>query len=169
MTSKRKDCGVCAIRNRARSGVSSTLPFSPVSLMVSVTATAGMRGAGAAGGIDRARDHACRNEGARGVMDQDDIGLVPGERFEPGEHRGLPRRAAIGRRLVAEPCDRCREHGAVVGVHDRLNSEHVRMPAEGLHGAIDHGHAADLAILLGTAGACAQAASGRDEDDCGAL
>jgi len=43
------------------------------------------------------------------------------------------------------------------------------MGAEGFHGAVDHRHAADLAILLGTTGACTQATSGRDENDCGAL
>jgi len=42
MTSKRKDCGVCAILRRARSGVSSTSPVSPVSLIVSVTGTTGI-------------------------------------------------------------------------------------------------------------------------------
>ncbi|MGY4295218.1 hypothetical protein ACVWXN_003313 [Bradyrhizobium sp. i1.4.4] len=149
--------------------MSSTLPLSPVTLMVSVTATTGSAGAGAARRLDCARDHACRDEGARGVVDEHDIGLMPGECFEPCEHGGLPRRAAIGRRLVAETCDRCREHGAVVGVHHRLHGKHVGVPAEGFHGAIDHGHAADLAILLGTTGASPQAASGRDEDDCGAL
>ncbi|MEY9588887.1 hypothetical protein ABIA06_001178 [Bradyrhizobium yuanmingense] len=129
----------------------------------------GDRSAGAARRLDRARDHAFRDEGARGVVDQHDVRIVLGQRFEAGEHRSLPRRAAIGRWLVPEPCDRCGEHGAVVGVHHRLHREHLSVTAEGFHGAADHGHAADLAILLRPAGAGAQSTPGCDEDDRGAL
>jgi hypothetical protein len=43
------------------------------------------------------------------------------------------------------------------------------MDAERFHGAVDHGHAADLAILLRPARACAEATTGRDKNDCGAL
>jgi len=39
---KRNACGVCAMRSRARSGVASTSPFAPISLIVSVTAIAGI-------------------------------------------------------------------------------------------------------------------------------
>jgi hypothetical protein len=42
ITSYRNDCGVCAMRSRARSGVASTLPVSPISLMVSATGIAGI-------------------------------------------------------------------------------------------------------------------------------
>ena len=55
------------------------------------------RRAGAAGGIDRARNHRRRDEGPRGVVDQNDVGLLGRQRLEPGMHRGLARRAAIGR------------------------------------------------------------------------
>ena len=41
ITSNRNACGVCAMRSRARSGVASTFPFPPISLMVSVTGIAG--------------------------------------------------------------------------------------------------------------------------------
>jgi hypothetical protein len=43
------------------------------------------------------------------------------------------------------------------------------MPAEGLHGAEDHGLSADLAILLGSPGTGAKPASGCDENGCGTL
>ena len=99
MTSKRNACGVCAMRSRARSGVASTLPVSPTSLMVSVTAIAGTAAPVRAGGLDRARNHRRRDERPRGVVDQDDVRLLAGERFESGMHRGLARRAAIGGRL----------------------------------------------------------------------
>ena len=91
-------------------------------------------------------------------------GFALGQRLEAGMHRGLARRAAIGGRLMAQAGDGLVEHGGIVGVHHRLHGEHVRMPAERLHGAEDHGLAADRAVLLGPAGAGAKAAPGCDED-----
>ena len=58
--------------------------------------------AGTARGLDGARNQRRRDEWPRGVVDQNDVGLLAGERFKPGMHRGLPRRAASCRRLVAQ-------------------------------------------------------------------
>ncbi len=56
--------------------------------------------AGAAGGFDRARNQRRRDEWPGGVVDQNDIRLLAGERFKSGMHRGLARCAASCRRLV---------------------------------------------------------------------
>ena len=90
------------------------------------------RRAGAAGGIDRARNHRRGHEGPRGVVDQNDVGLFRRQRLEPGMHRSLTRRAAIGGRLVAQPRDSLVEDRGVIGIHHRLHGKHVRMPAERL-------------------------------------
>ena len=76
ITSKRNACGVCAMRSRARSGVASTSPASPTSLIVSVTGIAGTAApvrpaASIAREITRRR-----HEGPRGVVDQNDVGLL---------------------------------------------------------------------------------------------
>ena len=57
--------------------------------------------AGAAGGVDRARNHRRRYEGPCGVVDQDDVGLLRRQRLETGMHRSLTRRTAIGGWLMA--------------------------------------------------------------------
>ena len=102
-------------------------------------------------------------------MDQDDVGLLRRQRFEAGMHRGLTRRAAICGRLVAQSRNSLVEDRGVIGVHHRLHGKHVRMSAERLHGAEDHGLSADLAILLGSPGTGAKPAPGCDEDGCCAL
>src|SRR5262245_34787143 len=84
-------------------------------------------------------------------------------------HRSLARRAAMGRGLVAHPGDGRVEDPGVVRVHHRLHGEYIRMPAERLHGAENHGLPADLAVLLRPAGAGAKSASGCDEDGCSTL
>src|SRR6185437_13408327 len=60
--------------------------------------------------------------------------------------------------------DRVIEDRNVIGIDHGLYREHVRVPAERLHGAEDHGLAADGAVLLGSARAGAKAAPGCDED-----
>ena len=110
-----------------------------------------------------------RDEGPRGVVDQDDVGLRGRQRLEAGMHRSLTRRAAIGGRLMAQARDGRVEDGGVIGIDHRLHGKDVRMPAERLHGAEDHGLPADLAILLRSTGAGAKPASGCDEDGCSAL
>ena len=143
ITSKRNACGVCAMRSRARSGVASTSPAASTSLIVSVTAIAGIAApvrpaASIAREITRRRD-----EGPRGVVDQHDVGLRRGQRFEAGMHRGLAGRAAIGGRLMAQARDGFVEEGGVVGIDHRLHRNDIGMPAERLHGAEDHGLPAD--------------------------
>ncbi len=89
--------------------------------MVSATGIDRNGGAGSIGGIDGARNQPGRDEGTRRIVDQDDVRPFAGERFEPGMDRGLPRRAAIRRRLVAQPADRGVEHADVVGMENRLH------------------------------------------------
>ena len=71
--------------------------------------------------------------------------------------------------LVAQATDRGIEDVDVIGVHHRLHDGDVRMLRKGGERAVDDGAAADRAILLRTAGAGAQAASGRDENGCSPL
>ncbi len=127
------------------------------------------RGAGAAGGIDRARNHRRRHERASSIVDQHDIGLLAGQRLKPGMHRGLARRTAIGRRLVAQARDGLVENRCVVGIHDRLHGKDIRVAAERFHRPEDHGLPADRTILLGASGAGAKPAPGCDEDGCCAV
>ena len=126
--------------------------------MVSVDRNRRDRRAGAAGRIDRARDQRRRDEGTRGVVDQHDVGLL---RARALRARHAPRPAASRRPASAargcKPAHGRIEHRDVVGVQHRLHGRHIRMPAERLHGAVDHGLAADRAVLLRSAGAGAQA------------
>ena len=55
--------------------------------------------AGAAGGLDRARNHAGETNGRAASWIRTISGFCAGERFKSGMHRGLARRAAICRRL----------------------------------------------------------------------
>jgi hypothetical protein len=56
------------------------------------------------------------------------------------------------------------EHRGVVGMQHRLYREHLRMPAEWLHRAVDHGLSANAAVLLRPARAGAKSAAGGDKD-----
>ena len=125
--------------------------------------------AGAAGGVDRARNHRRRDEGPRGVVDQDDIGLLAGQRLESGMHRGLARRAAIGGRLVAQPATASLNMPASSGFTTGCTANTSRMAAKRLHRAEDHGLPADHAILLRASRAGAKPASGCDKDGCSPL
>jgi hypothetical protein len=126
-------------------------------------------GTGAAGGGDGARNHRRRHEGAGGVVDQDDIGLGIRQRFKPGMHRGLARCAAMGRRLMPQAGSGFGEQRVVIGVHDRLHGEDIRMPAERRHGAMDHRLPADRPVLLRPARAGTKPTPGGDKDGCGSL
>ena len=123
-------------------------------------------GTGAAGGGDRARNHRRGHERARGVVDKHDVGLLAGQRFQACMYRGLPCRAAMGRRLMAQARDRLVEDRGVVGVDDRLHSKNVWMAAECFHRPVDYGLAADRTVLLGPACAGAKPAPGCDKDGC---
>jgi hypothetical protein len=76
-------------------------------------------------------------------MDENDIRLLAGERFQSGVHRGLPRRAAAGGRFMAQCADGVVEHCGVVGVEDRLHCKNLWMTTERLHGAEYDGLPAD--------------------------
>ena len=70
---------------------------------------------------------ACGDERPRGVVDQHDVRRLRGERLEAGMHRGLARRAAMRRRLVAQLADRLVEHRGVVGIEHRLHRKDLWM------------------------------------------
>ncbi len=79
------------------------------------------RRTGALDRIDRTRDQRLRDEGTRGVMDQDNVRLLGRDRLEPGMHRLLPRRAARRRRRMSEAIAGRIEHRGVVGMQHRLH------------------------------------------------
>ena len=164
MTSKRNDCGVCAMRSRARSGVASTCPAVADQFYRVGHGNRRHRRAGQARGIDRARDHRCRDERPRGVMDQHDVRRLARERFQSGADRGLPGRAAIGGGLVAHVADSLVEHRRIVGVEDRLHRKDLWMAAKRLHRPRNHGSAADRTVLLWPAGPGTKPAAGGDND-----
>ena len=170
MTSKRNACGVCAIRSRARSGVASTLPVVADQLDGVGDGNRGDRRAGAAGGIDRARDQrrprrrAARRRGSERCRASGRRALRVRHAPRPAASRRHWRAAAWRRPLTAVV-----EHRGVVGIEHRLHRKDLRMAAERLHGAEDHGLPADRAVLLRSAGAGAKPAPGCDKDGCGPL
>ena len=143
ITSKRNACGVCAIRNRARSGVASTLPVSPTCLIVSVTGIAGTAAPVRPAASIAREITADVTKGRAASWIRTMSGFSAGERLKAGMHRSLAGRAAIGGRLMAQSGDRFVEEGGVVGIDHRLHRKDIRMPAERLHGAEDHGLPAD--------------------------
>ena len=87
-----------------------------------------------------------------------------GQRRQAAAIGSLPRRAAIRGRLVAQP-RACRvERRGIVGMEHGLHEEDLRMGAERLHGAEDHGLPANDAVLFGAAIAGAKPAAGCDEN-----
>ena len=103
MTSKRKACGVCAIRSRARSGVASTLPLSPTCLIVSVTGIAGTAAPVRPAASIAREITADVTKGRAASWIKTISGFCARQRLKPGMHRRLTRRAAVGRRLMAQP------------------------------------------------------------------
>ena len=63
--------------------------------MVSVTAIAGIAAPVRPAASIAREISAGGDERPRRVVDQNDVGLLRGERFKPGMHRGLARRAAM--------------------------------------------------------------------------
>ena len=86
MSGKRNACGVCTARRLARGGVAKTLPSASTCLTVSLSGVPRRRRAMPLGRFNRAGDEAGRREGARAVVDEDEIGSGRGERLEPGKH-----------------------------------------------------------------------------------
>src|SRR6266853_1998157 len=120
--------------------------------------------AGTACSLDCARNNRRRDEWPRGVVDQNDIGLLAGKRFKSGMHRGLARCAANCRRLVAQLADGIVEDSRVVGIQHRLHGEDLRMAAKWLHRPEDHGLTADRTILLRSPRTGTKPSSGCDKD-----
>jgi hypothetical protein len=63
---------------------------------------------------------------------------------------------------MAKPGAGGNEHRDVVGMQHRLHGRHMRMRAEWLHGAEDHGLPADGAVLFRSASSGAKPAAGCD-------
>ena len=98
-----------------------------------------------------------------------DDGPMAGKRFESGMYRGLARRPAARRKLVAQFADRLVEHGRVIGVQDRLHGEYLGMPAERFHRAENHRLSADRTVLFWPSRAGPKAAPGGNKNGSGAL
>jgi hypothetical protein len=107
-----------------------------------------------------------RDERPRGVVNENDVGLLARQRFESGAHRILARGPAIGRRRVPQFADGVIEHRGVVGVQDRLHRENLWMTAKWLHRAEDHRLPADRTVLFRPTRTGAKPASGCDKDGC---
>ena len=123
---KAKACGVCTRRKLARSSVPVTRPAASTDLTVSVTGSAGMA-APLCRAASMAREASCRaGEGPRRVMHQHDLGRMRGERFEPGAHRHLPRRAAEHRRQRLQSGGRGLIELDIVAVDHRLYEADAR-------------------------------------------
>jgi len=106
-------------------------------------------------------NHAGRDERAGGVVDQDMAGV---DRLEPGEHRRLPRRAAIDRRGQGEALGGGIVKRAVVGVDHDMDTRDAGVREEGLERMPQHRLAADDAILLGHAVPGADPAAAGDDE-----
>ena len=170
ITSKRNACGVCAILNRARSGVASTFPPPSTSLISNVgDLYGGNRRACSGSCLDRARNQRCRDKGSRGVVDENDVRFLGGERLQSGMHRSLTCGPPACRRLVLQLPHGLIENGDVVGIQNRLYGRHLGMSAKRFHRPENNRLAADRAVLLRSTRTCAEAASGRDEDGCSPL
>ena len=92
----------------------------------------GGRGAGAVGkGRDHPRDQVVRDQRARHVVDQDEVGRIVAERFQPREHALGPGRAALGHGHVGVPRVARRE-AHVVGMKDQHDSPDIGGGPEGV-------------------------------------
>jgi hypothetical protein len=130
------------------------------------------RGNGRAGerrGIDRTRNQRSRDEWPRRIVDQNDVRLLTGQRFQSGAHRGLPGRAAICRGRVAQRTDGRVEHHHIIGIQNRLYGKYLWMTAKRLHGPVNHRLSADRTVLLRASRTGTKPASGCDEDGCSPL
>jgi hypothetical protein len=102
-------------------------------------------------------------------VDQDDVWLMAGKRFQSCMYRSLARRSAAGRRLVPQLADRLVEHHRIIGIQDWLDGEYLWMPAERFHRAKNHGLSANRTVLFWPSRAGPKASSGSDENGSGPL
>jgi len=124
------------------------------------------RRAGARRRVDRPRDQSGRDEWSRRVVDQHDVGLLAGEGFQAGMHRGLAGCPASCRRRVGQCAYGIQKHGNVVRIQNRLHGMDLRMPAERFHGTENHRLSANRAVLFRSPRAGAEPAPGCDKDGC---
>lgn len=116
---------------------------------------------------DSAGNHRRRDEGARRVVDQNNVGGIGRKRFEPGAHGGLAGGAAAHRGKVAKSSHRLLENPGIVGIEHGLDQCNFRMVAKRRHGPGNHGAPTDRPVLLRPTRTGPQAASGGNDDDGG--
>ena len=170
IASNRNACGVCAMRSRARSGVASTFPLSPISLMVSATGIAGTAAPVRPRHRSRAKSAPPRRTAAR---------RRGSERCRAFGRRALqarraPKPGASPRHWQAaawrKPGGGVIEHRRVIGIQNRLHGERSR-------GWRQNGSMARKITVcppidrycFGPPAAGAQPASGCDEDGGGPI
>ena len=98
IASKRKPCGVCARKRLSRGTVVPVLRRLRGAAYRRRRASARRASRARFQRRDHARDQCGRNQRARRIVDQHEIGLVRRQRFQSRAHRILPRRAAGHRR-----------------------------------------------------------------------
>ncbi len=133
----------------------------------------GQGGKGRDGGVERGEDggeQRRRGEGPGGVVDEDAVGGLGGERLEAGEHRsgaglGACHRAAEAG--IGEAAEGIVVERAIVGMNDDLHDVEAGKCEERVEGAAQHRAAAETQILLGRGFAEALAPSGSHDQDCG--
>ncbi len=106
-------------------------------------------------------------EGPGGIVDQHDVGRESHQRFEAGQHRRLPRRAAEDGRGDRHAGHRRVKVRDIVRMNDNLCPGDPGMGGKGGDAAGDHRASAKLAILLGSAIAGPQPASGGNDQGGG--
>ena len=124
------------------------------------------RGTVVGGGGNRAGDQVCGDEGARGVVDQHDVGLFPYQ-LECARDRILPAPAACD--IPNRSCDLANDRPRTVHQvyrqrHDHL--VHLRMAVERADAAREHRLPGKIEQLLGNRGAEAPAGAACGDDGC---
>ena len=124
------------------------------------------RGTVVGGGGNRAGDQVCGDEGARGIVDQHDVGLFPYQ-LECARDRILPAPAACD--IPNRSCDLANDRpGTVHQVyrqrHDHL--VHLRMAVERADAAREHRLPGKIEQLLGNRGTEAPAGAACGDDGC---
>ena len=112
------------------------------------------RGTVVGGGGNRARDQVCGDEGARGVVDQHDIGLFLYQ-LECARDRILP--APTARDIANRPCDLAHDRPGTIHQVYRQRHDYVvdlRMAVERADASRKHRLPGEIEQLLGNRGAC---------------
>ena len=116
--------------------------------------------------FDEVCDRGGADEGPGGIVDQDKVGLEPGEGLETGQDGGLPRRPTRDWRpqLAGADGQALLINRHVVGMNDDLHIAHGIVAEKRREGAGQYRRAADRGVLLRHLAARARAASGGDDE-----